>query len=217
MKSIGIGILENNENILKNIQNSKFILRLPVSLFKLQTKQISIDAMYDNREIDLYFIEKPYNLDIYLRSQFSYRIKVEYRSIPKTIFFSNLEKNLNALFYNIIEIHDFYIYIRDDSGIFKLFFSEIVYIEIEKRATVIHTISNNITTYKSLKTYMDLLDNRFVRCHSSFIVNIDYIKEISFPNIILQNNETILLSKHKRHLFLESYNMYITGPKSYKK
>lgn len=60
----------------------------------------------------------------------------------------------------------------------------------------IHCKNRKLVFYGTMKEVIAKLDNRFYRCHRSFIVNKDYIKEIDKKKMIitLKNEQSILVS-----------------------
>lgn len=101
-----------------------------------------------------------------------------------------------------------YIIEKNDLGIHKLYFKEIIYIETCKRNTLIHTTSGDFISYKSMKEHQERLNNNFVRCHASYIVNMEYIKDYQGYKINLLNNDTIWVSKNKRKEFLHTLTKF---------
>lgn len=83
-------------------------------------------------------------------------------------------------------------------------FKEIVYCTVFAHYIDIHTI-NNIYTYKnSMKELEKLLPNDyFIKCHRSYIINIQYIKKIIGSDIEMKNNIKIPLSRQKKELVRE--------------
>ena len=71
-------------------------------------------------------------------------------------------------------------------------YSEILYIESINSKCILHTESGEIyTIYKTLNTIeTELNDPRFLRCHQSFLVNMDYIRQIG-KQCVLSNGEFI--------------------------
>lgn len=61
---------------------------------------------------------------------------------------------------------------------------------------VLHAIDRKMEFYANMKDVEDKLDARFYRCHRSFLVNKDHIKEIDMNNRIIQmvNGEECLVS-----------------------
>ena len=94
-----------------------------------------------------------------------------------------------------------YIVEKNDDGIHKLFFNEIIFIETHDRNTLIHTTSGNFVSYKSMKEHESRLNNNFIRCHSSYIVNMTFIKNYQGYEVFLLSNDTIWVSKNRRKEF----------------
>lgn len=61
---------------------------------------------------------------------------------------------------------------------------------------IVHAVDRQIEFYAQMKEIEKKLDDRFYRCHASFIVNKDNIKEIDFNNryIYMINGEQCLMS-----------------------
>lgn len=97
-----------------------------------------------------------------------------------------------------------YIIEKNDSGIHKIFLDEVVYIETAGRNTVIHTVNEDIISYKNMKRHEERLNSNFVRCHTSYIVNMRFVRNYHGYEIHLLNNEEIWVGKSKRKAFLHS-------------
>lgn len=95
-----------------------------------------------------------------------------------------------------------YIVERNDQGIHKIFLDEIIYIETSKRNTLIHTTYENYISYRSMKEHESRLNKNFIRCHSSYIVNMEFVKDYQSYELYLLNSDTILVSKNRRKDFL---------------
>ncbi|MCI8371429.1 MAG: response regulator transcription factor [Lachnospiraceae bacterium] len=95
-----------------------------------------------------------------------------------------------------------YIIEKNDFGIHKLYFNEIIFIETSKRNTLIHTISGNYVSYKSMKEHEKRLNNLFIRCHSSYIVNMNFIKDYHGYELYLISGDIVWVSKNRRKEFL---------------
>lgn len=68
--------------------------------------------------------------------------------------------------------------VKNGSKYIKLYYDEICYIESQNTVLKIH-----MNNYEVIKTYgklddmeMEIANNRFLRCHKSFLINMDYIK-----------------------------------------
>lgn len=72
-----------------------------------------------------------------------------------------------------------YISIKADHKLYKLNFSDIIYIEGMREYVAFHTNDNKILTLESLRNLEDTLPEHFMRVHKSFIVNKDKIQSLS--------------------------------------
>lgn len=88
-------------------------------------------------------------------------------------------------------------------------FCDIYYIEVLNRKIYIHTKKNTIQYYASLQQIQKQLDTRFVKCHRSYIINIDYLKQYQPLQLILENGEIIPVSRLRKKQFLEYIKHYI--------
>lgn len=107
-----------------------------------------------------------------------------------------------------IDYENNFILEKNDGGLFKIYYQEIVYIETYGRKTLIITNSGSIVSYKTMKQHMEELDNSFYRCHESFIVNMLYIKKIEKFNLLLKNGAEIMIGKNRKCNFMKELTLY---------
>ena len=89
----------------------------------------------------------------------------------------------------------------------KLNYDEIYYFEMFSPNIIIYTIKEKIILRKAISEIeKDLRCKSFIRCHRSYIVNLRYVKSISKNTFILENGESIPISRHK---YKEVNNYYI--------
>lgn len=100
------------------------------------------------------------------------------------------------------------IMIKNNDGYFKVFLSEITYIETEGRNTVIHTCYGAMKSFAKMQEYEDSLDNSFLRCHKSYIVNINYISSIEGLCITLNTQEILYVSKLKKRVLMKAMALF---------
>lgn len=100
------------------------------------------------------------------------------------------------LLYSIVEnkesSNDF-IFVKSNSRLVKLKATDIYFIEALKDYVVIHTADTRYTihsTMKDIETKMGTAD--FIRVHRSFIVRLDKIASIEFPNLTLEQDKKII-------------------------
>jgi DNA-binding LytR/AlgR family response regulator len=74
---------------------------------------------------------------------------------------------------------------------YNIGFDEIVYISSYGHYITIHTEGNGYEWKYSLKELQKELPGQFVRCHRSFIVNLDHMRKIEGKRIQMKNGSVI--------------------------
>ena len=90
----------------------------------------------------------------------------------------------------------------------KLKFSEILFIESDGDYSKIYVIRKDIIKYAvhlSLTRAIEILDERFSRCHKRYIINCDFIEEIKNWNIQI-GEYNIPISELNKKEILEKVN-----------
>ncbi len=99
--------------------------------------------------------------------------------------------------------------IKNDSGKYKIFLKSLRYIETFNRNLLFHTEQEKIICYKSMKEVeQDLKGQGFARSHSSYLVNLFYIKGVQKLEITLVTGEILPISQPKRKQFMEELTEY---------
>jgi DNA-binding LytR/AlgR family response regulator len=96
------------------------------------------------------------------------------------------------LFYSLIEnkeSNDF-IFVKSKSKLVKIKTEDIYYVEALKDYVVINTLEARYTVHSTMKDIVaKLTPDQFIRVHRSFIVRIDKIASIEYPNLHLENDK----------------------------
>ncbi len=101
------------------------------------------------------------------------------------------------------------IVVANDSGKYKIFLNTLHYVETFNRNLLLHTEQEKIICYRSMKDLeQELAPHGFVRCHTSYIVNLYYVKGVNKLEITLVTGETIPVSQPKRRQFMEQLAEY---------
>lgn len=120
-------------------------------------------------------------------------------SIEMAIYKHSKEQEIikeRDLLYSIVEnkqAANGFIFVKANSKLVKLKTSDIFYIEALKDYVVIHTEDTRYTihsTMKEIESKMGAVE--FIRVHRSFIVRLDKIASIEFPNLTLENDKKII-------------------------
>lgn len=86
--------------------------------------------------------------------------------------------------------------------------TDIQYIEKNGMKLIYHTSHENFETYNSFSKIENDLPENFVRCHKSFIVNVNNIANISLPNstITFKNGDFCYIGPKYKNYFMEVIN-----------
>lgn len=99
--------------------------------------------------------------------------------------------------------------IKNDSGKYKIFLKSLRYIETFNRNLLFHTEQEKIICYKSMKEVeQELKGQGFARSHSSYLINLFYIKGVQKLEITLVTGEILPISQPKRKQFMEELTEY---------
>lgn len=83
---------------------------------------------------------------------------------------------------------------------------KILYIEKDKNYVIIHTADNQYRERSNINNKLnDLAHFGFIRTHVGYLVNLNYISEISAMEIILNNGNKVPISKSYRQSVKEQY------------
>lgn len=82
------------------------------------------------------------------------------------------------------------------------------YIESHGRQKFIVSKNKTYIVNLSFEQILAQLDNRFLRCHIGYIVNIDYVSSFTSENIVMSDNTTIPISRKYASDFKLKYFLY---------
>ena len=77
--------------------------------------------------------------------------------------------------------------------------SEIIYLESNLRTLIIQTKDNRLEFTQQLEAVKPFLDERFVHCHKSFIINMEYVTSLDGVAMcfVLTNRQTVPISSRR--------------------
>ncbi len=105
---------------------------------------------------------------------------------------------------NIENITDDYIFVKADRRMFKVHFSDILFIEGLKDYVVIYLENQKVITLMNIKTINDLLPkNFFVRVSKSYIINAHKIDSVDNNTIYMGKNEIPIGNIYRDFFFNE--------------
>lgn len=163
---------DNVNSILGYVENNKTdVLILDINL-KSDTTGLEIAETVRKKNKDAYLIFTTAHLEY---AMIAYKFKT-FDFIAKPVTSDRIEDTINRLFEDINGLPTKYIKIDSKNTIIDE--SEIQYIKRDGMKIVFHTDSRDYETYSSFNKIQITLPNNFVRCHKSYIANIDKIKDV---------------------------------------
>lgn len=177
-------MLKGEMNGIETAQKVKEELQIPV---------IYLTAYADESTLEKAKVTEPYG---YIIKPFK---EVDlHTSIEMALYkFSKEKEVLKArdLFYSLIENKDSkdFIFVKSKSRLVKIKTSDIYFVEALKDYVVINTLDSRYTIHSTMKDIVAKLEpENFIRVHRSFIVRLDKIASIEYPNLHLENDKKII-------------------------
>lgn len=207
--------LEKLHKIIKLYFNQK---HLSFKIYSFQSGEDLLYAISKGQNFDVIF------LDVYMGLTNGINIAMEIRHFDNTcciIFATNSKEHavesygVHALQYLLKPISEDsvsaalsqaietlsqkkepYVHLSNRQGNYKILFNEIIYVESNARIINICSKKQGILSFYSRLDNFQLQcnDPRFLRCHKSFIVNLDYVYAIENHRILLDTRQEIPIS-----------------------
>lgn len=76
--------------------------------------------------------------------------------------------------------------------------SEVSFIESERRCAFIHEGTQVHRVYRKLSELLDELPPRFVRCHQSYLINLDFVEKLGIDSLLLSTGDKVPVSRRCR-------------------
>lgn len=91
-------------------------------------------------------------------------------------------------------------------------YQDILFIESFNNNIMVHIKNqNNITIYSSLKAYADNLPPNFLRCHKSYMVNMNHICSYEPHKFVLSSGDNVPIPPKKYKAITSTYENYLTN------
>ena len=164
----------NVDNLLSYIDTNKIdVLILDINL-KSDKTGLEIAEILRKKYKDVYLIFTTGHLEY---AMLAYKFKT-FDYIAKSFTYEILEETINRLFEDVHGLPSKYLKIDNKNTIIDE--NEIEFIKRDGMKVVFHTSFNDYDTYSSFNKLQDSLPNNFIRCHKSYVVNINNIKNVDF-------------------------------------
>lgn len=89
--------------------------------------------------------------------------------------------------------------------------NELQYVESHKRVATFVGEEKRCSVYIKLDDLEQMLPSNFLRCHKSYLVNMNFIENFTVENILLFSGQKISVSRGKYHEAKEKFREYLLG------
>lgn len=106
-----------------------------------------------------------------------------------------------------------YIEVTENRAKVRILLRDIVYAEVFSKTCLIHTSSGTVNTYLTMSKLIEMVDSvDFLRCHHSYVVNLNRVKALRGDEFILDNGNHALISRRMKPTVQKAYNDFIVKP-----
>lgn len=182
---------ENGEELLQDYPRDIDLIFLDIQMGNINGMDTARKIRKFDEAVEIIFIT-----GIWEYVQEGYEVRA-YRYLIKPVEFENFRKQLCLCINEIEKDSESYVIATYKGESNKIVISSILYIETEGRNTIIHTINENYKSNVGInKLEKELEDKNFIRCHNSFLINLEHINKIDSNSVKLNNHE-VPVSRHK--------------------
>lgn len=129
--------------------------------------------------------------------------------IIKPISYKKFEAEMDKAVAACQDLERHYVTLKNTEGFFKLYVNDIKYIDTYNRRTMVHTKNKDIICFYNMRELENKLELfGFIRCHSGYIVSVNYIESVEKLTITLTTGERIPISQQKRKEVMKSIATY---------
>lgn len=101
------------------------------------------------------------------------------------------------------------ILVRARGSLVQLVPQDIMYVESERRRAHIHLSGREVVAYAKLSELECALPPQFIRCHKSFLVNMDYIAQLRARDVLLVTGDVLPVSQRCRKTLQDCFMRYV--------
>ena len=110
-----------------------------------------------------------------------------------------------------------YVYVKTGKSIIRVNLDEIIYVEKEGREAILVTEKEEIRWYCTMDRMKELVDERFITCHRSYLVNMDKIIRMENQNIWLEGGFNIIFGRESFRKAMRFFRDYVSAKNNCKK
>jgi len=197
-------VSDNADEILTFVNSNKAdVLILDIEL-KSSMSGLDLAEKIRSQNKDCYLIFSTGHLEY---AMIAYKLKT-FDYLPKPITYERLEDTIIRLFNDINGLPKKYIKIDNKNTLIDE--NEIQYIRRDGMKLIYHTSNKDFEAYSSFNKMQLNLPNNFIRCHKSYVANINKITNIDpvSNTISFENNSTCEIGPKYKSAIMEVINCY---------
>lgn len=186
-----IKIYNSGERLIEAYKNDADIILMDIQMDGIDGMETAREIRKVDDKVEIIFITSfvEYALE-------GYEVKA-YRYLLKPVKYDDLKTSLiNCL--NDINLLKKSIVIKEGDARVKLSLKDIMYIEVQRNDITVHTLNGIYETKGTMSNFeSEINSDTFIRCHKSYLVNLEYIKSVKRYTAMLENDEEVPLSRNK--------------------
>lgn len=211
--------LENETDYQLNVQsfkNASTFLNVGRGQFDLILMDIELPDMNGMDAIKRIREQGDNSMVIFVTNMARFAVKgYEVRAfdfIVKPVSYQVFQMKIKLALDYLIKTDDADLLVSNKDGKFKIKVSDIIYIEVVSHTLLYHLSDRVIKASGTLDKVYDLLpQNQFSLCNRCYLVNLRHVNELYQTSLLLDNNETLIVSRSKHAGFLHDLNKYYHG------
>ena len=122
-----------------------------------------------------------------------------FRYLLKPIDAAQFEQGVGTALDEIHHRQTAYLQLKGRSEIIRLAIDELIYAETERGHLLLHTPGKVLECYSTMeKLEQELKQEAFFRCHSSFLVALEAVRQIEKQDVVLKDGTRVPVSKNRK-------------------
>lgn len=121
------------------------------------------------------------------------------KPVSEEKLFSALDKAIKRIASNSGET----LLITNGTSASRVPLKDILYCEAMNHQITVHTLTEQIQFFGTLDAIQEKLDDRFFRCHRSYIVNMNHVIDKQLGSAIMEGGDHVLIARRKQQEFTQ--------------
>lgn len=190
-----------------HLHNCMDLIILDVIMPLMSGMDTARELRMDEQTVPIIFLtsSKEFAVDSYDVNAFHYLIK----PVDERKLFHILDEFLET-----ISLSQNFFIAQTNKGFCKIVIEDVTYLEAQNKQVLVYLSSGRTIIIRELFSKCEeifSLKNGFFRCHRSYIINLDNIRQFSKKDIVMNNNTVIPISRNNFNTFKETYFNYMFG------